>query len=312
MLAWALRGILLSQIVASTVIVALCETHGGVFDVLGVFAAFVAIGTGGSMAHALILSRRRTPLPVPLRGPTPTSVATEWAAAILHFCIVMPFERVFMGAERIDAARPDRDPVLLVPGYMCNRGVWWWFRRRLERRGWTVATVTLETPLSDIETLADGLGRRIDEVLAATGATRVALVTHSMGGLVARALLRRPGAVARVSRFVTLAGPHHGTVLARLGLGRDAAQMRPDAPWLAELNRSPLPVPTLSIWSAGDQIVAPQDSSRLDGAAEIVLPSMGHMTMVSSAAVVELVAAELARGAPDEGRREPLTGAGRA
>ena len=292
--------------------VALCGTHGGVFEVLGVFAAFVVVGTGGSMAHALILSRRRTPSPVARRGPTPTSVAAEWALAILHFCIVMPFERMFMGAERIDAPRPGRDPVLLVHGYMCNRGVWWWFRRRLERRGWTVATVTLETPLSDIETLADGLERRIGEILATTGATRVALVTHSMGGLVARAVLRRPGAAARVSRFVTLAGPHHGTVLARLGLGRDAAQMRPDTPWLAELNRTPLPVPTLSIWSAGDQIVAPQESSRLDGAAEIVLSSMGHMTLVSSSAVVELVAAELALGASDEGGRRPLTGAGRA
>ena len=41
---------------------------------------------------------------------------------------------------------------------------------------------------------ADQVAAKIDAILAATGAARVAIVGHSMGGLVARAYLRRHGA----------------------------------------------------------------------------------------------------------------------
>ena len=48
-------------------------------------------------------------------------------------------------------------------------------------------------PLSSIERFVDQVAAKIDAILAATGASKVALVGHSMGGLVARAYLRRYG-----------------------------------------------------------------------------------------------------------------------
>jgi pimeloyl-ACP methyl ester carboxylesterase len=63
--------------------------------------------------------------------------------------------------------------------------------------------------ISDIDAYADGIARRIDEVLAATG-TSLILVGHSMGGLASRAYLRRHG-VAKVARLITLGSPHQGT-----------------------------------------------------------------------------------------------------
>ena len=70
------------------------------------------------------------------------------------------------------------------------------------------------------------------------------IVAHSMGGLVARAYLRRHGG-AQVARVITLGTPHHGTALANLAPGSNARQMsrpggQPNA-WLAQLAASETP-----------------------------------------------------------------------
>jgi pimeloyl-ACP methyl ester carboxylesterase len=59
-----------------------------------------------------------------------------------------------------------------------------------------VATINLEPIYTSIDDFVDPLARRIDAVLAETGAERLILVGHSMGGLVARAYLQRYGEVA--------------------------------------------------------------------------------------------------------------------
>ncbi|MGD0642194.1 MAG: alpha/beta fold hydrolase, partial [Roseiarcus sp.] len=142
----------------------------------------------------------------------------EMLALFAIFVVIQPFERWWMGAEAVGPLAPGRVPVLLVHGYLCNRGLWWWLRRRLRARRFAVATVDLEPPLAGLDRLAARLGERIDALLAETGAEKVVLVTHSMGGLASRAYLRQRGA-ARVAGLVTLAAPHYGTEIARLGLG---------------------------------------------------------------------------------------------
>ena len=119
------------------------------------------------------------------------------------------------------------------------------------------------------------------------------VVGHSMGGLVARACLRDPAARARIARIVTLGTPHHGSVLARWGPGRNARQMRPGSAWLAALNaQGPAPVPLVSVFSWHDNFVAPQDSPLLAGAQNVALAGIGHLSLVFSDAVARRVAAE--------------------
>src|SRR4029450_1741660 len=125
-------------------------------------------------------------------------------------------------------------------------------------------------PFASIDWFVEQAAAKIDAILAATGARKVALVGHSMGGLVARAYLRRHG-VAKVHCLVTIGTPHHGSMHAWIFPGTCLAQMRPGSTWLAELNRdesTPPPVPVVSLWSWHDSMVAPQTSSRPAGAAQ--------------------------------------------
>jgi triacylglycerol esterase/lipase EstA (alpha/beta hydrolase family) len=174
-----------------------------------------------------------------------------------------------------------------------------------------VWAVTLEPVYASIDVLAEVLAVRIDELRAATGMPQIVLVTHSMGGLVARAYLRDQGA-AKIARLVTLGAPHHGSVHAHLGAGLNGRQMEPGSEWLAALARSEAPgpsVPFTSIFSVHDNFVAPQTSSVHPAARNVPVAGIGHVSLAFSDEVIELVAAELAAAnAPVRGAfAEPRT-----
>ena len=217
-------------------------------------------------------------------------VAGEYLAFFLLFTVVQPFERCWLGPDRLTKSSGTRLPLLLIHGYQCNRGFWFWLRPRLETAGWMVATHNLEPVWADIDDYAQGIEQRIDEVLAATGAAQVILIGHSMGGLVLRAYLRRHGR-DKVARILTLGSPHQGTRLARLGIGRNARQMRIDSSWLAALARPgavPLPPDAISIFSCHDNYVFPQRAcSTLAGAANVAIGGVSHLGMAFSSLVQE-------------------------
>jgi triacylglycerol lipase len=228
------------------------------------------------------------PLPQDLRaGPLGAlrMVMGEYLALCLLFTVVQPFERFWLGPDRLAhcAARPL--PLLLIHGYQCNRGFWFWLRRKLEAAGWIVATHSLEPVYADIDSYSEGIARRIAEVLAATGAPQLILVGHSMGGLASRAYLRRHG-TEKVARLVTLGSPHKGTHLARLGLGPNARQMRVGSDWLHAL-QAPLPPASVSIYSVHDNYVYPQQAcSTLEGANNVAISGVGHLGMALSPRVL--------------------------
>jgi triacylglycerol lipase len=219
----------------------------------------------------------------------------ELAAFCLLFSVVMPFERFFMGADRIRRNEGGRLPVLLVHGYQCNRGFWVSLRGQLERAGWQVATISLNPVFNDIDGYVGQLSHRIEEVCAAAGTDRLILVGHSMGGLASRAYLRVHGH-AKVAKLVTLGSPHHGSRLAVLGPGRNARQMIPGSDWLAGLNAPgvvPLPAATVSIYSCQDNYVMPQDSPVLAGAKMVPLAGIGHLEMAFSPEIARRLLDEL-------------------
>lgn len=206
---------------------------------------------------------------------------------------LMAFHRLIM---RDPPANRSTHPVLLVHGVLVNDGVWFLLRRGLERRGITpIYTMNYGPPFADIEGFADQLRAKIDQICGSTGAKQVLLVGHSMGGLVARAYLRRFGA-SRVEKLVTMGTPHHGSFLAWGFPGRDLEQMRPGNAWLTELNRQesePAPVPITSIWSRHDSMVAPQASSQLACAHNVAVIGVGHNAMLIDEDVIERLAREV-------------------
>jgi len=218
----------------------------------------------------------------------------ELSAFFLLFTVIMPFERFFMGDDRLGRSEGGRLPVLLIHGYQCNRGFWLWLRSRLSRAGWQVATISLDPVFNDIDGYVEQVSRRIEDVCAASGAAQAILVGHSMGGLVSRAYLRRHGA-ARVAKLITLGSPHRGSMLAKLGLGENGRQMVPGSAWLAGLNApGAVPLPeTVSIYSCQDNYVMPQDSSILEGAKIVPVAGIGHLEMAFSPEIERLLLAEL-------------------
>ncbi|GGY86473.1 esterase/lipase family protein [Pseudoduganella plicata] len=190
-----------------------------------------------------------------------------------------------------------RLPVLLIHGYGCNGGYWRPLRGMLMREGVSHDTVDLEPVTAGIDDYADAVEAAVHRLRAATGAPRLVIVGHSMGGLVTRAWLRKYGAAAEtcVARVVTVGTPHHGTALASLGIGRNAAQMRTDAGWLAQLDADDRGRRALftSIWSWHDNIVAPQTSCRLPGARNIALAGIGHVALGSHPQVLRTILAEV-------------------
>ena len=203
---------------------------------------------------------------------------------------------------RDPAPCPSKAPVLLLHGVLCNAGVWRGLLTDLRARGIApVYTLSYGPPLASIELFAEQVAAKIDAILRETGAARVAIVGHSMGGLVARAYLRRHGP-AKIATIMSVGVPHHGSVHAWLFPGTCLGQLRPGNAWLAELNRaeeSPPATRLVSLWSWHDSMVAPQTSSRLAGADSVELIGIGHNALLYDRRVYALVAEELERVAAD-------------
>jgi triacylglycerol lipase len=217
-------------------------------------------------------------------------IVREWLSFFVLFGIVQPFADSAFSVKQ-PRRRSNAPLVILVHGYRCNSALWLQMIRRLRAEGFAAEAIDLEPALDSIDSFAGQLHRHIEEALRETSAQKVRLVTHSMGGLVARAYMRKFGA-ARVEKLITLACGHHGTRLARLGLGSNARQMERPSAWLRALPE-PAPAPTVSIWAAQDNFIAPQTSSRLAGAGDIMLSGAGHLTFLFSEPVADLVVAEL-------------------
>lgn len=171
---------------------------------------------------------------------------------------------------RLQAA-PEATPVLLVAGYLENSGTMWMLGWRLRRRGHLVVHLDLPSTLRRISTNAGWLRARVDEVLAQTGARRVAIVGHSMGGVIGRALVCEDPA-APVACVVSIASPHAGTHLGRLGPGGSARDMTPGSDHVRRFGPERVGgAPVHSVFGLQETIVSPYWSCIVDGGEHVVL-----------------------------------------
>ena len=298
MVARAFRVVLLIELILYVVLGWSLVRYGGWASIEAAAAALgcaVAVRALSIAATFAIAGRYASPVLPELRPGVAAWLRlyfVELGAFVLAYNLYQPFERLLMGEERLQPLSPDHLPVLLVHGYVCNRGFMLPLRRYLGARGVNAYTHNLEPAYADIDSYADSLARRMEEICAATGAGKLVVLAHSMGGLAARACMRRHGA-GRVAKLVTLGTPHHGTALARLVAGKNGRQMVPGNAWLERLNEAALAVPTVSVFSYQDNIVSPQDSAALAGAKNVGVSGMGHISMPFSRRICDIALEEI-------------------
>ena len=153
---------------------------------------------------------------------------------------------------------------------------------RLAQSGHVVDAVNLEPSFAPIDDYVAQIDAGVRRLQAATGAPRVALIGHSMGGLAIRAWLRAAGDEA-MACVVTLGTPHAGTLHADFGRAANVQQMRRNSAWLQSLAASE-PADRLRrftvIRSWQDNIVAPQGPQTLHGARTVSFTGIGHVRLV--------------------------------
>ncbi|GGS85399.1 lipase [Planobispora rosea] len=152
-----------------------------------------------------------------------------------------------MASEGLDEAndfdcRPREStpyPVVLVHGAKSTGAVTWPVAAPyLSKQGYCVFSLDYGWSRS-IRESAEALGIFVEGVLQATGAEKVAIVGHSLGGIVPRAYMRFDGGAARVTELITLGAPHH-KITEELGrsCGRETVcdELRPDSDLMKALN----------------------------------------------------------------------------
>ena len=189
----------------------------------------------------------------------------------------------------------NRHPVILLHGFGMNRTNWLWLGSRLAARGiGPLYGASYFSPQS-VRRSAQGLRDFVEKVVVLEDAEKVDIVAHSLGGVVARYYIERLGGARRVGRLITIASPHRGTVLGRLGLVPSARELMGGSPLIADLGTPRSDVAYTSIWSRADNVVVPAESASIAPAGEDrVFDDLGHLSLLLSPRVLDVIAERLA------------------
>ena len=212
-----------------------------------------------------------------------TTISAEYLATLFAFSFCIPL--AWLLAPRLGRTSIKGQPVvLLVHGLFSNSGVWWLFAyrlRRLQRPDRRVDSLELTPVFGDLDAYVALLEKRVDD-LTRRGASSIALVGHSMGGLVGRGYLSRrgtePDSVPSM-QLITLGSPHSGSLSAWCLPGTHLRQMRPGSDWLRQLPTT-CPVPAVSVYSMHDNLVVPYQRARSEALSPEEWRGIGHLRLL--------------------------------
>jgi triacylglycerol esterase/lipase EstA (alpha/beta hydrolase family) len=189
-------------------------------------------------------------------------------------------------AHKAPAARP----VLLVHGFGGTKSSWSLLARVLRAQGLTVDAITYPPFGASVEQLADQLVAEVERLLSQTGADKVHLVGHSLGGVVIAQAIAGRRLDGLVDTVVTLGSPFGGSPWANLlPFGEIVQALRQGSPLLRRLATVPLPdgVRWLAFTAALDIIVPGLRSVPAHAQVEtITVGGVGHLGMLLSQQVV--------------------------
>ena len=157
-------------------------------------------------------------------------------------CLPAALAAVVLGLA-LPASAAARDPILFVHGWNSSSSTWTTMVSRFQADGWTSSELnnwSYNWHQSNATTASE-IRSKVDSILAATGATKVDIITHSMGGLSSRYYAKNLGGDTKIDDWVSLGGPNHGTDTARFCFDTSCVEMRPGSAFLSSLNRATRP-----------------------------------------------------------------------
>jgi triacylglycerol lipase len=194
-------------------------------------------------------------------------------------------------AVALPSSAAAHDPILFVHGWNSNSSTWTTMVNRFASDGWTTAELnnwSYNTSQSNATT-AGQIQTKVDQILAATGAAKVDLISHSMGGLSTRYYVKNLGGGAKVDDWVSLGGPNHGTDTANFCFSTACSEMRIGSTFLNNLNAGDeTPGTTVkwwTWWSPCDEVINPDSSVALSGATNTQTACLSHSALHEDATV---------------------------
>ena len=185
------------------------------------------------------------------------------------------------------------NPIILVHGFIGGYGLTPWYKLKDRLVSWgcprsKIFEMRFRDAIfaSNVQNAYE-LRDYVNYVLSVTGASKVDLIGHSMGGLSTRYYIRNLGGIYKVDDYVSLGTPQHGTWLAIIPLAYasiGALEMRPGSSFLNALNagdETPGSVHYTAIYAYMDELVFPYWTAKLyDGATNKGKWWVGHLGLL--------------------------------
>ena len=201
-----------------------------------------------------------------------------------------------LSARKPPRPNPTHDPILFVHGYNTNSSTWTTMVGRFKNDLWATSELvnwSYNYKQSNATTAAE-IAAKVDSIILATGATKVDIITHSMGALSARYYIRNLGGDGKVDALITLGGTNHGTNTAFFCADTSCIEMRPGSSFLSALNATDESWGSpryATWWSDCDEVISPHSSALLLGATNNQTTCISHSQLHESSTVYSQVKA---------------------
>ncbi|MBU6446274.1 MAG: alpha/beta fold hydrolase, partial [Verrucomicrobia bacterium] len=212
---------------------------------------------------------------------------------LIHWAHAMTFELLALCGVALlrfvpttHAVYGNKQPILLVHGYLNHGSVWLLFKRHLQRKGLgPIYTINLGHPFRSIRFYAERVKAKAEDIALETGRKDLILIGHSMGGLVSSLYATCLAPPNTVTDVITIGSPLNGTPMARVGIGPNAREMQPSSALVQEVRAKMAQRPDIRFFhlaTKSDQLVIPGTSAVIPEHRNFIFEDLGHASMLYS------------------------------